>query len=255
MTAMRPSGAPYGPEGAGTGPEAGPDGDRPPQEPSAPCLFCDRANSEILGESASWYIRLDNYPAAPGHVELVTKRHVESLWGLDGGESAELYGVLAYARNLVEARFGTPDGWTIGINEGRAAGRSVDHLHVHLIPRHHGDVPDPRGGIRRGLPNGNPDAWGTELPQGDTALRERLVRALARTVYRDDNPPPHIARICEPWADDIATEVEAWAAEQTQRARDAPPAETECPAWAWHACACPQQCDPEPTALDRPEGT
>jgi diadenosine tetraphosphate (Ap4A) HIT family hydrolase len=96
----------------------------------------------ILGESASWYIRLDAYPANPGHVELVTKRHVESFFALDGDESAELYGVLAYARDLVAAKWGAPDGWTIGINDGRAAGRSIDHLHVHLIPRHHGALRD-----------------------------------------------------------------------------------------------------------------
>lgn len=124
-----------------------------------PCLFCDRTAHTVLGESASWYIRLDGYPANPGHVEAVTKRHVVSLWDMDGDESAELPGVLAYARELVAMRFGEPDGWTVGINDGTAAGRSIDHLHVHLIPRHHGDVPDPRGGIRRALPNGDPDEW------------------------------------------------------------------------------------------------
>ncbi|TYK45468.1 HIT domain-containing protein [Actinomadura decatromicini] len=113
----------------------------------------------MLGESASWYIRLDAYPANPGHVELVTKRHVVSTFDLDGAESAELYGVLCYARNLVEAKVGRPDGWTIGINDGEAAGRSIDHLHVHLIPRHNGDVLDPRGGIRQCAPNCDPDAW------------------------------------------------------------------------------------------------
>lgn len=123
------------------------------------CLFCDRTVHEVLGESASWWIRLDAFPAAPGHVEVVTKRHVESFFGLNGDESAELYGVLAYARNLVEAKYGTPDAWTIGINDGKAAGRSIDHLHVHLIPRHDGDVPDPREGIRQCAPNCDPDSW------------------------------------------------------------------------------------------------
>src|SRR5690349_12493380 len=84
------------------------------------CLFCDRAQHKILGESASWYVRLDNFPANPGHVELVTKRHVESLFDLDGAESAELYGVLLYARDLVVAELGAePDGWTVGVNDGR----------------------------------------------------------------------------------------------------------------------------------------
>lgn len=127
--------------------------------PTALCLFCDQANSEVIGESTSWYIRLDNFPAAPGHAELVTKRHRESVFDLDGAEAAELHGVLDYARELVVARFGTPDAWTIGINDGQAAGQSIAHVHVHLIPRHHGDVPDPRGGIRRAAPNCAPYAW------------------------------------------------------------------------------------------------
>ncbi|MGI5414254.1 HIT family protein [Actinomadura luteofluorescens] len=124
-----------------------------------PCLFCDRTASVVIGETRYWYIRLDGYPANPGHVEVVPFRHVDSFFDLNGSETAELYGVLTYARNLVADKFGEPDGWTIGINDGRAAGRSIDHLHVHLIPRHHGDVDDPRGGIRQCAPNCTPDAW------------------------------------------------------------------------------------------------
>jgi diadenosine tetraphosphate (Ap4A) HIT family hydrolase len=127
--------------------------------PVTHCLFCDRARHTVLGETATWYVRLDAFPANPGHVEIVTKRHVESFFDMDDEESAEMYGALVYARDLVQANFSGPDAWTIGVNDGRAAGRSIDHLHIHLIPRHDGDVDDPRGGIRRGAPNGDPDAW------------------------------------------------------------------------------------------------
>lgn len=170
----------------------GPEGMGPSEDATAPCLFCDRSAHEILGESASWYIRLDAYPAAPGHVELVTKRHVVSFFALNGDEAGELYGVLGYARELVVARFDWPDAWTIGINDGRAAGRSIDHVHVHLIPRHHGDVADPRGGIRRGLPNCDPDAWGGPAPEDGTAPRD-LAWFLARTPPSDGTPPPRTA--------------------------------------------------------------
>lgn len=127
--------------------------------PPKPCLFCDRSAHTILGESASWYIRLDNYPAATGHVQVVPRRHVESLFDLTGREAEWLYPMLTMARDLVAAKWGEPDGWTIGVNDGKAAGRSIDHLHVHLIPRHHGDMPDPRGGIRQCVPGWDPDAW------------------------------------------------------------------------------------------------
>lgn len=124
------------------------------------CLFCDPTALVRIGASASWGVCLDNFPAATGHVLLIPKRHVVSLWDLNGDESAELPGVLGYARDLVSGRLAElPDGWTIGINEGRAAGRSIDHVHVHLIPRYAGDVPDPRGGIRQCAPHWDPDAW------------------------------------------------------------------------------------------------
>lgn len=67
----------------------------------------------------------------------------------------------------------------------------------------------------------------SDAAEADTALRDRLVLALARTVYRDDDPPPHIVRICEPWADEIARDLDAWAAEQTQRAEQAEQAEQD----------------------------
>lgn len=124
------------------------------------CLFCDRTALQVIGSSANWDVRLDNFPAATGHALLIPKRHVASLFDLNGDEEAELPGVRRYARELVEGLLGhTPDGWTIGVNEGRAAGRSIDHLHEHLIPRYDGDVPDARGGIRQCAPNCDPDKW------------------------------------------------------------------------------------------------
>jgi len=127
------------------------------------CLFCDQDAHRVLFSSARWYVRYDGYPATPGHVEVVPTRHVESFFDLTEAEAAEMYAVLARARQILTDRH-RPDGWTIGVNDGRAAGRSIDHLHIHLIPRYWGDVPDPRGGIRRALPNCNPDAWAAPGP-------------------------------------------------------------------------------------------
>ncbi len=127
----------------------------------ASCLFCrqdDPAANKLLCQNDSFFARLDNFPATAGHVEVVPKRHVVSFFDLMGHEVADAYALLQTARKLLD-REHDPDGYTIGINEGSAAGRSVDHLHIHLIPRRTGDVPDPRGGIRRCLPNGNPDLW------------------------------------------------------------------------------------------------
>jgi diadenosine tetraphosphate (Ap4A) HIT family hydrolase len=126
----------------------------------ADCLFCDATASRILCENPGWFARYDNYPSTPGHVEIVPKRHVESFDDLTAAEAVAAYALLREARRRLAAEY-APDAWTIGINDGPAAGRTIHHLHIHLIPRRWGDVPDPRGGIRRGLPNGDPDKWVT----------------------------------------------------------------------------------------------
>ncbi|WP_233598777.1 HIT family protein [Amycolatopsis sp. WAC 01375] len=128
---------------------------------AAGCLFCrfrDSTVNDLLVEGQEIYVRWDNYPAARGHAEVVPKRHVESYFALTASEHAEVYVLIKHARQAIERQF-QPDGYTIGVNEGQAAGRTIDHLHIHLIPRYAGDVHDPRGGIRHVLPGTNPDEW------------------------------------------------------------------------------------------------
>ncbi|MFC0039130.1 HIT family protein [Actinomadura rayongensis] len=127
----------------------------------ADCIFCRQDDPEIntvMCENESFYARYDNFPANPGHVEIVPKRHVESFFDLDEREVVSAYALLREAKLRLDDKY-FPEAYTIGVNEGKAAGRSIDHLHIHLIPRHHGDVDDPRGGIRRAAPNCDPDAW------------------------------------------------------------------------------------------------
>ncbi len=125
------------------------------------CLFCQIHDPEVnhlLFTGQEIYVRMDNFPAAKGHVEVVPIRHVPSYFDLTPSEHAEVYALIKRAQQYIEERF-QPDGYTIGVNEGRAAGRTIDHLHIHLIPRYAGDVPDPRGGIRHVLPGTHPDEW------------------------------------------------------------------------------------------------
>jgi diadenosine tetraphosphate (Ap4A) HIT family hydrolase len=127
------------------------------------CLFCSRHDEElnrIMCENQSFFARYDNFPANPGHLEIVPKRHVESFFDLSDREIVEAYALIREARARLTREFDPPHGYTIGVNEGRAAGRSVDHLHVHLIPRYEGDVKDARGGVRQAAPNCDPDSWG-----------------------------------------------------------------------------------------------
>jgi len=130
------------------------------------CLFCLKYSSQhntIMIQNKSFFARYDNFPAAQGHVEIVPKRHVASFFDLTETEIREAFKLLLEAKEQLAVEY-KPAGYTIGVNEGEAAGRSIDHLHIHLIPRYHGDVADPRGGIRQILPNCDPDLWASSNP-------------------------------------------------------------------------------------------
>ena len=111
------------------------------------CQFCILPESRVWFEQGSVLIFKDAYPISPGHTLIIPKRHVSSLFELDEHERQDLFQALERARNLLLSDL-KPNGFNIGINDGVAAGQTVLHFHVHLIPRYIGDVADPRGGIR-----------------------------------------------------------------------------------------------------------
>ena len=93
----------------------------------------------------------DAFPVSPSHTLVVPKRHFAGLFEATADEIAEIWQALRLAADELSAKHG-PDGFNVGVNVGAAAGQTVMHLHVHLIPRYTGDQPDPRGGIRRIFP-------------------------------------------------------------------------------------------------------
>jgi diadenosine tetraphosphate (Ap4A) HIT family hydrolase len=106
----------------------------------------------ILFEDEQAYVRFDNNSLAAGHVLVVPRRHVASFFDMTWEEKTCVLALLDRAQAHIETEF-RPDGYNIGVNVGRAGGQSRLHVHVHLIPRHSGDVSDPRGGIRCVLAN------------------------------------------------------------------------------------------------------
>jgi len=108
----------------------------------------------ILFEQEQAYARFDNNSLAPGHVLVVPRRHVASFFDMTWEEKTCVLALLDRAKAHIETEF-RPDGYNIGVNIVRAGGQSRLHVHVHLIPRHSGDVADPRGGIRCVLANRN----------------------------------------------------------------------------------------------------
>lgn len=121
------------------------------------CPFCSLPSSRLVGENEHSLAIRDAFPVSEGHTLVISKRHVGSLFELSEVEVQGLFRLLASAkRDLVVTH--RPDGFNVGINDGRAAGQTVPHLHVHLIPRYMGDAADPRGGVRWIFPE-KADYW------------------------------------------------------------------------------------------------
>lgn len=111
------------------------------------CPFCNPPAERIIEQTPLARAIPDKFPVSRGHTLIVTRRHVGSFFETTAEERAELLRLLDHARETLVAEF-RPDGFNIGINDGRVAGQTIPHLHIHLIPRYSGDRTDPRGGVR-----------------------------------------------------------------------------------------------------------
>jgi diadenosine tetraphosphate (Ap4A) HIT family hydrolase len=119
---------------------------------SPPCPFCSLTEDRIAQDSEHAVVIRDAFPISPGHTLIIPRRHVASFFEITDTERTDLMSLLAAARDELERRF-HPAGYNVGINDGAAAGQTVPHLHIHLIPRYTGDAVDPRGGVRWVLPD------------------------------------------------------------------------------------------------------
>jgi diadenosine tetraphosphate (Ap4A) HIT family hydrolase len=120
-------------------------------EPRRLCPFCDLPPDRIWLETPSTLAFLDAYPVTEGHTLVTPKRHVGSVFDLPPTELQELWTQVSKVRALLVEKF-HPEAFNIGVNDGAAAGQTIPHAHIHIIPRHDGDSPDPRGGIRWVIP-------------------------------------------------------------------------------------------------------
>ena len=117
-----------------------------------PCPLCELAAARIVHARESAVAIRDGFPVSPGHTLIIPRRHVASFFEVTDVERVDLMSLLAAARDDLDREF-HPAGYNIGINDGAAAGQTVPHLHIHLIPRYVGDRDDPRGGVRWVLPD------------------------------------------------------------------------------------------------------
>lgn len=121
------------------------------------CPFCTLPEQRIIASNVHGLVIRDGFPISDGHTLIIPRRHVGSFFEISEAERIGLLGLLDDAKRTLDVAF-SPNGYNIGINDGAAAGQTVPHLHIHLIPRYSGDQKDPRGGVRWIFP-GKADYW------------------------------------------------------------------------------------------------
>lgn len=116
------------------------------------CPFCALEDRVLVYESDLVVGFRDAYPVSPGHTLLITRRHARDFFETTEEEGRALWAGVNQVTDELR-RTSAPDGFNVGFNAGRAAGQTVMHVHVHVIPRFDGDLADPRGGVRGVIPS------------------------------------------------------------------------------------------------------
>ena len=129
------------------------------RDPNNPCLFCTDPRGVSIQHELAFSAR-DTYPTSPARHGVAVGAHPghPDLQGfgrrtmdLTPEEVAACMGLIKEEKKLIDKEF-NPDGYNIGVNVGEAAGQSILHVHIHIIPRYKGDVENPQGGVRHVIP-------------------------------------------------------------------------------------------------------
>lgn len=111
------------------------------------CPFCKIETQIKVTSNEYFYAIYDKYPVNPGHLLIISHRHVLDYFSLDMEEKKYLDAMITEAKDILDKRY-KPDGYNIGVNCREAAGQTIFHFHLHIIPRYRNDVPNPKGGVR-----------------------------------------------------------------------------------------------------------
>ena len=114
------------------------------------CIFC--GEPKMVIENRLAFAHYDSYPVNPGHCLIIPRRHVAEYFDATAEEKAAIWALVDEMKTVIDKEY-SPDGYNIGVNIGVAAGQSVRHIHIHMIPRYKGDMEDPRGGVRGVIPH------------------------------------------------------------------------------------------------------
>ena len=115
------------------------------------CPFCSMSAERIREVNDHAFVVDDAFPVTPGHTLVISRRHVADFFELTAEEIISMLNLLRIAQQRLGENL-RPAGYNVGINVGAAAGQTVFHVHIHLIPRYEGDVPDATGGVRNLVP-------------------------------------------------------------------------------------------------------
>ena len=122
-------------------------------DPAKECPFCcTDIRTRILAENSLCYLIEDKYPVTDGHSLVIPRRHVVDYFGMTPAEQVAANALLLQRKEELEQSDSSIDGFNIGMNSGSAAGQTIFHSHIHLIPRRSGDSEDPTGGVRFVIP-------------------------------------------------------------------------------------------------------
>ena len=116
------------------------------------CVFCTIDKKRIIFKDELFFVIRDIYPVTNLHTLIIPKRHIISFFDLVEDEKIKLNKIIEEQRTLLLSEDISITGFNIGVNDGEDAGQTVMHCHIHLIPRRKGDVKNPRGGVRGGIP-------------------------------------------------------------------------------------------------------
>jgi diadenosine tetraphosphate (Ap4A) HIT family hydrolase len=114
------------------------------------CIFCS-PKRETLIETALAYSVFDKFPVSKGHTLIIPKSHVSNYFELTLNEQISCNLIINEVKKYLDKKF-KPSGYNIGINIGETAGQTINHVHIHLIPRYKNDLPNPIGGVRNIFP-------------------------------------------------------------------------------------------------------
>ena len=123
------------------------------RDPNNPCLFCNINGKDLVFDNEFAFASFDSYPVSKYHSLIVPKRHILDYFELTNDELLACNDLIKKIKKKIQNEDKTVDGFNIGTNSGVAAGQSIMHCHIHLIPRRKGDVDNPQGGVRGVIPS------------------------------------------------------------------------------------------------------